>query len=375
MPSLWLNKPEPGNAVLRGLTLAHTHLYSGLARGMAVDMGTPENFTQILERLWWKLDVALDEESLRASAETALLDAVECGVTTLIDHHESPSFIDGSLDVLAEAARKIGIRLITTYGSTDRHGPEGALAGLAENKRFGKAVADDPMIHAMVGMHAGFTVEEGTLLEHVALSKQLGIGLHIHAGEDKVDKGSVRRLCSIGGLNNKTILAHAIHLTRDERDRAADGGAWVVHNPRSNQNNAVGYTDPAKYKGKIALGTDGMDSDLFTEARVAFLAGRQAYGPQGGVDAIAMLENSIELSETLAGKHEGDKVVLDYDPPTPFNEENAGGHILFGIGQRHIHSVTVNNEKIYEDGKHLRVDAAAIRANAREVSKKLWARL
>ncbi|MCK5690965.1 hypothetical protein KAI87_16910, partial [Myxococcota bacterium] len=61
MPSLWLNKPEPGNAVLRGLTLAHTHLYSGLARGMAVDMGTPENFTQILERLWWKLDVALDE--------------------------------------------------------------------------------------------------------------------------------------------------------------------------------------------------------------------------------------------------------------------------------------------------------------------------
>ena len=80
MRSLWLEPPTSGATVLAGLTLGHTHLYSGLARGMAIDMGHPQRFEEILERLWWRLDVALDESILRAAAEVALLDALECEI-------------------------------------------------------------------------------------------------------------------------------------------------------------------------------------------------------------------------------------------------------------------------------------------------------
>lgn len=375
MSSLWREEPRPGNTVLRGLTLAHTHLYAGLARGMAIDIGRPESFRQILERLWWKLDVALDEASLGAAADVALLDALECGVTTVVDHHESPSFIDGSLDVLANSAHRIGMRLVGCYGSTDRHGKQGAQAGLRENERFAEVAAEDPLVFAMVGLHAGFTVSDETLAAHAELARRLGAGIHIHAAEDPVDLGVGIRLERAHALGPKALLAHGVHLTEPERVAVASSGATVVHNPRSNMQNAVGYADVASLGVRVALGTDGMDGDLFTEVRAAHLAGRAAYGPRDGVDAVALLAEGNALAERLVGPIENDAVRLDYDPPTPINATNAAGHILFGIGARHVCDVTIAGELVLENGRPTRVDAAELRAKAREQSRRLWSRI
>ena len=57
-----------GGLVLPGNVCAHTHLYSALARGMPYALEPPRDFLQILQRVWWRLDRALDEESIRASA-------------------------------------------------------------------------------------------------------------------------------------------------------------------------------------------------------------------------------------------------------------------------------------------------------------------
>ncbi|HJW13823.1 MAG TPA: chlorohydrolase, partial [Thermoanaerobaculia bacterium] len=124
-----------GCLVMPGLAIGHTHLYAGLARGMPGPSEPTRSFREILERVWWRLDAALDARSLRACAEAALLDAALSGATAVLDHHESPSFIEGSLDVLAEAARASGVRAGLCYGATDRHGGEGARAGLAECER------------------------------------------------------------------------------------------------------------------------------------------------------------------------------------------------------------------------------------------------
>ena len=374
---LWKEAPQPGRVLLSGLTLAHTHLYSGLARGMALDLGRPQNLREILERLWWRLDEALDEPTLRASAEVALLDAVECGVTTVIDHHESPNLIDGSLDILAEAARSIGVRLVACYGSTDRHGPEGAQAGLRENERFAKALAaaPDPLVFPMVGLHAAFTCEQETLHAHAELARALGLGVHVHVAEGKEDRGALGRLTAEGLVGPRAIIAHGVHLEEAERQRVAELEATVIHNPRSNQNNAVGYADPRSFLGRVALGTDGMDGDLFTELRVAYLGGRAAYGPAEGIDPVAMLEQGLTLAELQGASLEQDQVMLDYDPPTPLSPENAWGHLVFGIGARHVREVWVAGKCIVAEGKATLVDGAQIRAHAREAAQKLWRRL
>jgi cytosine/adenosine deaminase-related metal-dependent hydrolase len=359
-----------GCLVMPGLTIAHTHLYSALARGMPGPAEPPRSFREILEKVWWRLDTALDEKSLEASAELALLDAALSGVTAVIDHHESPSFIAGSLGVLARAARAVGVRAAFCYGATDRNGAKGAREGLAECAR---AIRDG--LPAMVGLHAGFTVSDETLGAAVDLAKRTAAWLHVHAAEDRCDAGSFGRLEKAGALGPKTILAHGVHLSPEERARVRGTAAWIVHNPRSNLQNAVGYADPKTLGPRVALGTDGMDADLFTEARVAHLRAREAYGPAEGIDAVALLVNSGRLADLALGKRPGDWIVLDYDPPTPVSAANLAGHVLFGLGVRHVRDVVVNGEVVVRGRRSVRVDAARIRARAREEAVRLWRRM
>jgi cytosine/adenosine deaminase-related metal-dependent hydrolase len=70
----------------------------------------PRNFIEILQKVWWKLDEALDEESIYYSALVGALEAVKFGTTTLIDHHASPNHIRGSLDLIKDGIAKVGLR-------------------------------------------------------------------------------------------------------------------------------------------------------------------------------------------------------------------------------------------------------------------------
>ena len=125
-----------GCLVLPGLVNAHTHLYSALARGMPWPSPAPRNFIEILEKVWWRLDHALDEDAVYHSAMAGAVEAALSGTTLLIDHHSSPSFIAGSLDTIRRAVEAVGLRSVLCYEVTDRNGTAGRDAGLAENARF-----------------------------------------------------------------------------------------------------------------------------------------------------------------------------------------------------------------------------------------------
>ena len=145
-----------GCLVIPGNVCAHTHVYSALARGMPFDLEPPTNFLEILQRVWWRLDRALDETSVRASAQIGAMEALLAGTTTLVDHHASPNAIDGSLDVVAEAFASLGLRSVLCYEVSDRDGPDRASAGVAENRRFATA-PHSPLVRGMIGAHASFS--------------------------------------------------------------------------------------------------------------------------------------------------------------------------------------------------------------------------
>ena len=90
------------SAVTPGMVCGHHHLYSALARGMPAPPRQPRSFLEILEQVWWRLDVALDAEMIRWSAMLGAMEALQCGTTSIVDHHESPSCIEGSLSIIAE---------------------------------------------------------------------------------------------------------------------------------------------------------------------------------------------------------------------------------------------------------------------------------
>ena len=141
-----------GCLVVPGNVCAHTHLYSALARGMPYALEPPANFTQILQRIWWRLDRALDEGSIRASALVGGMEALLSGTTTLVDHHASPNAIDGSLDIIEEALASLRVRSVLCYETSDRDGLAHAAAGVLENRRFLNRVrAEGPAARARNG--------------------------------------------------------------------------------------------------------------------------------------------------------------------------------------------------------------------------------
>ena len=338
--------------VTAGLVCAHHHLYSALARGMPAPPRTPKSFVDILELVWWRLDRALDLDLVRHSARLAALEALECGTTAIVDHHSSPNAIDGSLDVIAEACAEVGVRVVCAYEVTDRNGPEGATAGLAENERFIRSGG-----RGLVGAHAAFTLSDATLDAVCGLATDLGVGVHIHVGESEVDAAAGERLAGRAGPD--WLLAHAVHL-----DRVLPG--TVLHNPRSNLNNAVGYGRPARWAAagqRVALGTDGIGGDMVEEAALAFAALRA-----DDVTAAPDLAWSwLEAGYDLVPEAKDDRVTWSYAPMDPW-------HLAYTPGVRPL-EVVVDGDVVLDAGSPTRVDAAEVRAHAAEAATRLHARL
>jgi len=379
-----------GALVLPGFVNAHTHLYSALARGMPGPAEPPKSFVEILEKVWWRLDRALDEESVYLSGLVGAIEAARSGTTVLFDHHASPSFIEGSLATLRRAVEEVGLRSVLCYETTDRNGREGRDAGIAENRAF-LAAGRSALTLGMVGAHASFTLSDESLDRLSEAVRDGNSSLHVHVAEDRSDvedcrrrggAGVIERLRRHGLLVRRTLLVHGVHLSEPELLDAQASGAWVVHCPRSNMNNAVGYAPTVAFK-RAALGTDGLDSDMLAEARVAFLKLRDAGRDDALAAALAMLVGGQRLADAFFGLPLGrldagapaDLVVLDYRPPTPLTEENLAGHLLFGLDRSHVRSTMVAGRLVLRDRKLTTVDEAAVLASARTAAEGVWKRM
>jgi putative selenium metabolism protein SsnA len=378
-----------GKVILPGMVCAHTHLYSSLARGMPPPRRSPANFSEILKKIWWKLDEALDEEAIWYSALAGGIEAVKRGTTTLIDHHASPNCIPGSLNHVARALEKLGLRGVLCYETTDRGGRKRRDLGIAENERFVADYQDHPMFRGLFGAHASFTLEQKTVDTLGRLVQGTGSGIHIHVAEDRIDVSTTRkrfgrsvieRLRKAGALTDKSLLVHGVHLTGKELDIVDRTGAWLVHNPRSNMNNNVGHARLVRFPARTLLGTDGFPADMFEEARAGFF--RCAEGPDRSASAriLPFLAAGRELLSRLFDRPFGklgpgstaDLIVLSYLPSTPMTEANVGSHVLFGMTGGDVESVMVEGRWIMIN-RHLKgVDEAFVMGEAQNVARRLW---
>jgi cytosine/adenosine deaminase-related metal-dependent hydrolase len=338
-------------ATTPGLVCAHHHLYSELARGMPPPPKTPTNFGEILQQIWWRLDAALDLEMLSWSAKLGALEALESGTTAIIDHNETPNAIEGSLSVIAEACAEVGVRVVCAYGITDRNGADGARRGLEENERFIRGGGN-----GLVGIHAAFTCTDTSLEAAAQLADNLGVGVHIHVCEGIDDIDAPERL--EGLTNDRWLLAHCVHLPTDH-----DLAGTILHNPRSNLNNAVGYANPVRFTNPVALGTDGIGANMIESFRLAYVMHRSVDVTTGPDPAWSWLENGWDL----VPEARDDEVTWSYDPMDPW-------YVAFTGGIRPV-EVKVDGEVVYADGKPTKVDADEIRAKAREQAARLHARL
>ena len=306
---------------------------------------------QILEQIWWRVDTALDLEMLEWSAKLGALEALESGCTAIIDHHESPNAIEGSLSVIAAACAEVGVRVNCAYGVTDRHGADGAKAGLDENRRF---LAEGGL--GMVGLHAAFTCSDDTIDAAAALADEFGVGVHVHVAEGVADSGPGTALARRAEFD--WLLVHGVHLPD-----GIDFEGTIVHNPRSNMNNAVGYAHPTRFTTRVALGTDGIGADMIAEFQLAFLKQREVDVTATPDTAWGWLEKGWELFPAA----KDDLVTWSYPAMDAW-------HLAYTTGVR-PRQVVIDGRTVLADGVVTSVDPAEIRAKAAEQAARLFAKL
>ncbi len=386
-----------GKIIMPGLICAHHHLYSTFARGMKSPKEPADNFKQILEKVWWRLDRTLTVEDIYYSSLISLIECVKKGTTTIFDHHESQSHQLGSLDQIQGAAEEVGIRACLCLGASDRYGK--GRQGVEENERFLKKMGGGKgVVTGMVGLHAPFTVGDETLDRSVDVAQEHNCGIHLHIAEGRIDEDDslrkyglrvVERLAKHGALEEKSIAVHCVNIDGKEQTILRETGTNVVNNPESNMNNAVGCADVLGMMGKgilVGLGTDGISSDMLSQMRAAYLIHRHAIGdPRLGFTEAGemLLKNNPQIAEKAAGWRVGkierswlaDIILVDYLPPTPLNSSNFLSHLVFGLTNSQVDTTICNGKVLMRNKRLAGVDEERITQKSKELSRKLWQRL
>jgi len=386
-----------GSVVLPGLINAHHHLYSTFARGFTPPGTAPRNFEEILSKLWWKLDSALDSEDVYHSALLSLTESVRAGCTTIIDHHASPACADGSLDQIEKAFREVGLSGCLCYEVSDRN-REGE--GIEENERWIRKCRENPdgQMSAMFGLHALMTLGTKTLQRCADIGHALGAGFHVHAAEDRIDLRRTQedfgcrimdRFQDFGIPGEKTIFAHGSYLEPRELDLLRSTGSMLVVNPESNMNNGLRvapYMDFLRQGIAIGVGTDGMSSHLVSQARALYLheRTRQRDPAIGFAEACrVLLENNRSIANRLFDEPRGalavgqlaDIMIPHYTPFTPLDADTFYGHLLFGLGYAPVHTTIARGRVVMDEGRFEQMDEESIRARCVERAERLWGRI
>ncbi|MDR3611775.1 MAG: putative aminohydrolase SsnA [Ignavibacteriaceae bacterium] len=387
-----------GKLVSPGIVCSHNHFYSMLSRGIMAKIKPSGDFISVLQNLWWRLDLALDDESLYYSGLTGALEAIKSGTTSVIDHNASPSYIKGSLNLLRKSFEQVGLRGILAYEITDRNGEIGMMEGVDESVEFAKTVDEDRkanpaehLVEAAFGGHAPFTLSNNTLKLISEKLKGTNKGIHFHVAEDQYDgsyshhhfaKDIVKRLDDFNLLNNKSILVHGVYLNDNDINILNERDAFLVHNTRSNMNNSVGYMNKLNQVKNPALGTDGIGSNMFDEMKFAFFKNADAKGKISMDDVFRMLDNGNVILSRYFGKKFGriekgfaaDLVIYDYNAPTPLVNENLQGHLIFGFESHDVETVIINGKIVYEN-RAFPFDTEEIYAESKKAAKSLWSKM
>jgi len=389
-----------GQIVMPGLVCSHSHLYGMLLRGASMTVTPPSDFTQILQRIWWPVDEALNYEDAYASALIAAVEFAKSGVTMFADTFSGPNSISGVLDKISEAVESVGIRGFVAFEATERHSRDEGFTGVKENVRFAEmmSVKPDSKTRPLFSIHASFTVSDELIREVKKSAERFHSPITIHASEGLGDlhhnlenygKRTIERLSDVGLLGPNVVLAHCVHLNSKEIDLIAETKTGVAHNPMSNMLNAVGVSPVQQmlaHKVTVGLGNDGYIFDMFENMRAAFLLHRVNSRDPNAIDPYSVLEMATINGAKLYGMEKdvgsieiGKKAdIILIRPnilPTPLTIETVVGHLINTVDGDDIEHVFVEGKQIVRNKRLLSFDEQKAQQISQKAAANLWTRM
>ncbi|MCC0093458.1 amidohydrolase family protein [Streptomyces flavotricini] len=241
-----------GKLVMPGFVDTHTHLWQAAIRGGCTD----GDLFGWFERCTGPARGRLTPEALHSFVRLAALDAVQSGVTTLVDWVDIFAF--DLIESYVRALAGTGVRF--TYAMFPPK-PDGALVAKVK-----KDLVDPvPLGSFQVATHAARSAQDLNRA-HWEAAQDMGVMLNSHVLERPEQRADdpIGVLADIGALGPRLMINHAVHLTDEEIAALADHDARAVHCPLSNMRLGSGVMRLSEFRRrgvKVALGLDGGTND------------------------------------------------------------------------------------------------------------------
>lgn len=388
-----------GKILMPGFISTHTHACSTLIRGLRFENEKSTNPLEAIKSNLVRLEAELTHEDVYYGTLATLIEGIKNGVTCFFDHHASPTVVEGSLDAVEKAFKKIGARGVLSYSISDKQGVNIALKGIKENSRFIEKCKfdDEDLIKGMFGISHANSLSNKILEIASIEGNRVSTGFHIHVAETMVDlissrtnfqKGVVERLEEYNLLNEKSIFSHCIHINENEKKLL--NKVCVIHNPESNMNFAVGYCDVMDLRRKgnlVGLGTDGFPVDIFRAMNICYGLHIHHSKDTNVISPEDVVEMAIINNGKIASRHyesqvgiikegaKADLILIDYNSPTVIDNNNISSHMIFGMNYGKVSHSIINGKIVMENNIICDLDEKEFYEKCKLISKDLWNRV
>jgi 5-methylthioadenosine/S-adenosylhomocysteine deaminase len=377
-----------GGIVMPGMIDTHRHLWQTAMRGYGADW----TLTQYFVFYYLNHGKRFRPEDIYAGNLLAAIEAVDAGVTTLVDWSHGLQTVDHA-EAAADALTSVPGRFVLAYGNIQAGPwewvPSPEVRAFMDRRRGSR---DD-----LLQVQLAFDVTgDPEFPERAAFdaARDLGLRVSTHAGVwGATNDNSIKLMCDHGFMTPDVTYVHAASLSTDSYQRIAASGAYASVSTESEQNAGQGYPSTfalRRHGIPISLSMDTSvwwSGDLFSAMRATLSADRSRdhldtqaggdtvvynalraedvvrWGTEGGAKALGM----DDLVGTLEPGKKADLVLLKNDrSPAMFPILNPVGHVVFQATRADVHTVLVNGRVVKHE--HALVDVDLQRAKD-EVAK------
>lgn len=351
--------------IMPGMINTHNHLPMIAFRGLG-----EEGIKNRLFAYFFPLEgEKLNRDLIYKATIHGSIDMALSGVTTYADMYYH-------MDEMAKATKDVGIRgvlgeTVIKFPVVDAKTPYG---GIEYAINFIEEYKNDDLIIPAFGPHAPYTVSKEKMQEIENLSKQYNVPIMIHVGEfddeDKrlnlKNKSVIEYMDSIGVLNNRVLLAHAIHLNEKDLDIIKKREASIAYNPMANAKGATGIARAYEMLNKnikVGLGTDGPMSsnqvDLFRTLSYASSMQRLKYNDRTIMtpDVVVKMATiggaqALNLDKKIGSIEPGklaDIVIIETKSPNMMPNYDPFATLVFQANPSNVDTTIVNGKIIVEN--------------------------
>ena len=383
-----------GKALLPGTVNAHCHTFQSLLRGLGDDL----DFMGWRDRVLYPFSQRLSRRAIALGASFAFAEMLLHGATTCVDFFYLQDDGNENAEAVIEAARAVGIRLVLARAMYDWEGaPARYRETVADATRRTRELmtahrrAETTLIQP--APHSPHGASPAMIRAGWELAEDEDTRFHIHVAEGQYEGERTRRehgatpiryLDGLGVLGPRMIGVHCVWLDDEEVRLMGARRAALAYCPSSNMFLGDGITRVPELLAagvRVALGTDGGCTNnrlsVFEEMRMTSLLQRVRLLDGGAINAATVFGLGTRSGAEVLGLEAGvlapgalaDLVAVDLDDASLHPRTDVLKSIVYAMSPRAVTDVWVHGRRVVARGRLVTVDAGALLASVREVTR------